>query len=72
VATEGEADVGGEGTMRGIPPGGEALLDGAGVHGAFDDGVVVVEPEALHLHWRLSWAVIKNIWARSNQQNGLL
>ena len=59
VATEGEADVSGEGTMRGIPPGGEALLDGAGVHGAIDDGVVVVEPEALHLHWRLSWAVIK-------------
>jgi len=59
-------------TNRGIPPGGEALLDGAGVHGALDDGVLVVEPEALHLHWRLSWAVIKNIWARSNQQNGLL
>jgi len=49
--------------MRGIPPGGEALLDGAEVHGALDDGVVVVEPEAL----RLSWAVIKNIWTRSNQ-----
>ena len=27
-------------TNRGIPPGGEALLDGAGVHGALDDGVV--------------------------------
>jgi len=50
---EGEADVGREVVVRGVPPGGEALLDGAEIHGALDDGVVVVEAEALHLDGRV-------------------
>lgn len=50
---EGEADIGGECLMRGVPPEGEVLLDGAEIHGVPDDGVVVVQLQPLDVHRRV-------------------